>query len=101
MLSLRRARSIETEAGAKKEFKVPHTLVIISFILVIVAVATWILPAGMYERVVNDLGRTVVVDGSFQYIEQSPQGLFSLLQASLMARISAWAVGSFKVSFKL
>ena len=31
MLSLRRARSIETEAGAKKEFKVPHTLVIISF----------------------------------------------------------------------
>ena len=62
MLSLRRARSIETEAGAKKEFKVPHTLVIISFILVIVAVATWILPAGMYERVVNDLGRTVVVD---------------------------------------
>ena len=38
MLSLRRARSIETEAGAKKEFKVPHTLVIISFILVIVAV---------------------------------------------------------------
>ena len=95
MLSLRRARSIETEAGAKKEFKVPHTLVIISFILVIVAVATWILPAGMYERVVNDLGRTVVVDGSFQYIEQSPQGLFSLLQAPLEGIVGASEIIAF------
>ena len=95
MLSLRRARSIETEAGAKKEFKVPHTLVIISFILVIVAVATWILPAGMYERVVNDLGRTVVVEGSFQYIEQSPQGLFSLLQAPLEGIVGASEIIAF------
>lgn len=65
------------------EFKVPHTLVIISFILIVVAVATWVFPAGTYERIVNDLGRTVVVDGSFTYVDQTPQGIFSLLQAPL------------------
>ena len=81
MLSLRKTKVQQSEE--RREFKVPHTLVIISFILAIVAVATWFFPAGSYDRVVNDLGRTVVVDGSFQYIEQSPQGLFALLQAPL------------------
>ena len=77
MLSLRKTKVQQSEE--RREFKVPHTLVIISFILAIMAVATWVFPAGSYDRVVNDLGRTVVVDGSFKYIEQSPQGLFALL----------------------
>ena len=95
MLSIRRTKSIATDSNTKKEFKVPHTLVIISFILVIVAVGTWVFPAGTYERIVNDLGRTVVVDGSFQYIEQSPQGLFSLLQAPLEGMMAASEIIAF------
>ncbi len=93
MLSLRKARAQEREGT--KEFKVPHTLVIISFILVIVAVATWILPAGAYERVVNDAGRTVVVDGSFSYVDQTPQGIFSLLQAPLEGIMGASEIIAF------
>ena len=57
MLSLRKPRVDGKEET--KEFKVPHTLVIVTFILVIVALATWILPAGTYERIVNDAGKTV------------------------------------------
>ena len=83
MLSLGRERSRTGEVGATKEFKVPHTLVIISFIMIIIAVLTWVLPGGTYERVVNDMGRTVVVDGSFSYIGQQPQGLFNVLQAPI------------------
>lgn len=93
MLSLRKTKVQQSEE--RREFKVPHTLVIISFILAIVAVATWFFPAGSYDRVVNDLGRTVVVDGSFQYIEQSPQGLFALLQAPLGGIMAASEIIAF------
>ncbi|MBP3907540.1 MAG: YfcC family protein [Turicibacter sp.] len=93
MLSLRKTKVQQSEE--RREFKVPHTLVIISFILAIVAVATWFFPAGSYDRVVNDLGRTVVVDGSFQYIEQSPQGLFALLQAPLEGIMAASEIIAF------
>lgn len=93
MLSLRKPKVQQSEG--KREFKVPHTLVIISFILAIVAVATWFFPAGSYDRVVNDLGRTVVVDGSFKYIEQTPQGLFALLQAPLEGIMAASEIIAF------
>ena len=93
MLSLRKTKVQQSEE--RREFKVPHTLVIISFILAIMAVATWVFPAGSYDRVVNDLGRTVVVDGSFKYIEQSPQGLFALLQAPLEGIMAASEIIAF------
>lgn len=93
MLSLKRAKTNEKEGT--KEFKVPHTLVIISFILAIVAMATWVLPAGAYERIINDAGRSVVVDGSFSYVEQTPQGIFSLLQAPLEGMMGASEIIAF------
>lgn len=93
MLSLKRAKTHEKEGT--KEFKVPHTLVIISFILAIVAVSTWVLPAGAYERIINDAGRSVVVDGSFSYVEQTPQGIFSLLQAPLEGMMGASEIIAF------
>ena len=93
MLSLRKTKVQQSEE--RREFKVPHTLVIISFILAIMAVATWVFPAGTYDRIVNDLGRTVVVDGSFQYIDQSPQGLFALLKAPLEGIMAASEIIAF------
>ena len=93
MLSLRKPRVDGKEET--KEFKVPHTLVIVTFILVIVALATWILPAGTYERIVNDAGKTVVVDGSFAYVDQTPQGLFSVLQAPINGIVGAAEIIAF------
>ncbi len=63
--------------------KVPHTLVLISCILLFVAMATYIIPGGAYERFVNETGRELVVDGSFQLIENQPQGLFEVLKAPI------------------
>lgn len=72
---------------SKKEsrfkFRVPHTLVLISVIMVLVAVATYIVPGGAYEKIVNDQDRTVVVEGSFQYIESNPQGIVEVLKAPI------------------
>lgn len=38
---------------------------------------------GAYEKVVNEAGKTVVVDGSIKYVESQPQGIFEVLQAPI------------------
>ena len=64
--------------------KVPHTLVLISIILVLVAIATYIVPGGAYERFVDEVtNRTLVVDGSYALVENEPQGFFDVLMAPI------------------
>lgn len=64
----------------KKTFKIPHTYVILGIIIVIMAVLTWIVPAGEFDRVVDEAsGRTLVVPGSYHEVEGNPVGLFRLL----------------------
>ena len=56
--------------------KVPHTYTIISVIILICALLSWIIPAGEYAREVinvNGAERTVIVNGSFHAVEKSPQ----------------------------
>ncbi|PLX14530.1 MAG: short-chain fatty acid transporter, partial [Marinilabiliales bacterium] len=56
--------------------KFPHTYVIIFFLIIIAAFATWIVPGGEYERqtkIVNDVERTVIDKESFHYIDSQPQ----------------------------
>jgi len=56
--------------------KFPHTYVIIFFLIVIAAIATWIVPGGEYNRetkIVNNIERTVIDKESFHYIENQPQ----------------------------
>lgn len=56
--------------------KIPHTFVIIGFIILICGVLTWFIPAGEYnyETVsINGIDRSVVIDGSFHKVESSPQ----------------------------
>ena len=69
--------------GRWSNFKVPHTLSLIVMIMIFVAIATYFVPAGAYEKVVNEAGRTVVVEGSFKYVESNPQGIFQLLKAPI------------------
>mgnify|MGYP000847043204 CR=1 FL=1 len=64
--------------------KVPHTLVIIFSIIILMAIATYIVPGGAYERVVKEVNgqsRTVVLNGSFTFVENESQGLFQVMQA--------------------
>ena len=59
-----------------KKGKIPHTFVIIFFIIVIGAILTWFIPGGEYEReTVMDSGvkREVVKSGSFEYTKNDPQ----------------------------
>ena len=82
MLSSQKKRD-NSDGVMKKEMKMPHTLIIISAIIILVSIATYFVPGGAYERVVNEAGKTVVVDGTFSYVESNPQGIFEVLQAPL------------------
>jgi uncharacterized ion transporter superfamily protein YfcC len=58
------------------KFTVPHNLVIVFSIVIAAAVLTWIIPGGRYERetvTVNGVERSVIVNGSFKYVDSQPQ----------------------------
>jgi uncharacterized ion transporter superfamily protein YfcC len=60
----------------KLKFSIPHNLVIVFSIVIIAAILTWIIPGGKYERkpvTVNGVERSVIVNGSFHYVENQPQ----------------------------
>lgn len=56
--------------------KIPHTYTIISSILIICAVLSWIIPAGEYNRhtvEINGAARTLIIDHSYHAVEPTPQ----------------------------
>jgi uncharacterized ion transporter superfamily protein YfcC len=60
-----------------KKRNIPHTYVIVFFIVVFAAILTWVMPAGQFERTGKEYDgktREVIVPGSFVYLEEgSPQ----------------------------
>ncbi len=66
---------------AKKGFKVPHTFIILTVFIIIMAVLSYIIPAGVYERMIGSDGRSIVDPSTFHYIERTPVSLMQLLTA--------------------
>jgi uncharacterized ion transporter superfamily protein YfcC len=59
-----------------KKIKIPHTYVIVFFIIIIAGVLTWIIPGGTFEREiikVNGIDREIIKNNSFHYIGNTPQ----------------------------
>ncbi len=59
-----------------KKRKIPHTYVIVFFIIVFSAVLTWFVPGGEFQRqakVVNGVEREIIVNNSFEYTQNNPQ----------------------------
>ena len=74
----------------KKQFKFPHTYVILFMVIIIAVVATYFIPAGEFDRVINEAtGRTVAAAGTYHRVEQSPVGLFDLFVDVQKGMISA------------
>ncbi len=69
----------------KRKWKIPNTFVIVYSIILLAAMATWIVPGGHFDREIVDKGgmkREVLVKDSFQYQENSPQ-IFAVFEAPL------------------
>jgi len=67
-----------------KKKKIPHTYVIVFYIIIFAAVLTWVIPGGVFEReVISVQGneREVIVQESFHYVESNAQSweIFSAL----------------------
>jgi len=70
------------------KLKAPNTFLIIFSLLIIVAVLTWIIPAGEYER--TELhGRQVVQADSFTFTESNPQNIDDVLLAPIRGFVDA------------
>lgn len=61
---------------SKKKRQIPNTYVIVFFIVIFAAIATWITPGGSFEREtisVNGVERSLVVKDSYHLSESNPQ----------------------------
>ncbi len=68
--------------------KLPHTLIIVSIILILFLVLTWIIPSGEFQR--NEFnGRQVVVPGTYHTVDPKPQGFTELFTAPIKGMMSA------------
>ena len=65
-------------------FRFPSAFTILFALIILVAALTWIIPAGLYERVPSEaLGKDVPVAGSYAATEANPQGLFDVILAPI------------------
>ncbi|WP_019121663.1 YfcC family protein [Brevibacillus massiliensis] len=61
--------------------RVPHVFVILFCVIVLAAVATWLVPAGEYDRAPDANGRMIAVAGSYHQTDSSPAGFMSIFQS--------------------
>lgn len=72
---------IQTEAKkqpSKPKFKMPDAYVLLFFIALLCAIATYFVPAGEFKRVTNGTV-TTTIPGSYHSVPQSPVGFVSFL----------------------
>ena len=74
----------EEKGGFFANFKFPSAYTILFALIALVALMTWIVPAGQYDRVMNeDLGKEVPVTGTYHAVESNPQGVVDVLLAPI------------------
>lgn len=78
----------------KKKFTMPNTLTIIFLLIIVMAILTWIVPSGSFERADVD-GRMVVVAGTYEKVSSNPQGIADVFTAPINGFIDAAEVVGF------
>jgi uncharacterized ion transporter superfamily protein YfcC len=73
-----------SEPDADLQSRFPTAYTILFLLIVLVAALTWVIPAGQYDRAMNEeIGREVAVPGTFQTVESNPQGPIDVLMAPI------------------
>ncbi|MDD5935494.1 MAG: YfcC family protein, partial [Clostridiales bacterium] len=75
-----------------KRFKMPTAYTIMLIIIIVMAILTWIIPAGAYEYT-PDSGEPIT--GSYHQIAQNPQGIGDIVLAPIQGFIDAIEVSTF------
>ena len=62
--------------------KALNPMVLLAIIIIVCAIATYLVPAGQYDRVLDPVTEREIVDpNTFHYVEQNPVGLFPLFKS--------------------
>ena len=69
----------------KNKFRMPTAYTILFLLIILVAVATWFIPAGAYEYADG-----VPVTGSYHAVSQNPQGAGAVLTAAFHGFLTRW-----------
>lgn len=65
-----------------RKFQLPHTYVIICCVILLAAIGTYLIPAGVYDRIESPVtGKMVVDPASYHFVEKSPISPFNLFKA--------------------
>lgn len=68
---------------AKKGFKMPSSYTVLMIIIAIMAILTWIIPAGQYDA--DKSGN--LITGTYKTVAQNPQGIWDVLMAPIRAML--------------
>jgi uncharacterized ion transporter superfamily protein YfcC len=63
-----RAKAAENKWS--QSIRVPHTLALLFAIMIVALIATWLMPQGRFETVVNERGRQIVLPGTYALVEE-------------------------------
>ena len=74
-------------------FRVPHPLVLLTGCIILASIASYVLPAGEFERSMDEeTGTIAVVAGTYQQVEQTPVNLFLAMVALPRGMVDAGGV---------
>ena len=74
----------DKKTGFFARLKFPSAYSILFILIALVALLTWVIPAGQYQREMNqDLGREVPITGTYQTVEANPQGIVDVFLAPI------------------
>lgn len=67
----------------KKGFKLPSSYTILILIIAVMAIMTWIIPAGQYQK--DEAGKFIT--GTYEAVKQNQQGIWDVLMAPIRAML--------------
>ena len=73
----------------KNVFQMPNSFALLFIIIAVMAILTYLIPAGQFERIEGATGRLEVIPGSYQLIEKTPATIFDIFLAIPEGIISA------------
>ncbi|WP_170406111.1 YfcC family protein [Ruegeria arenilitoris] len=77
------------------KFKFPTAFTILFILIAVVAALTWVIPAGEYERQMNEaLGSEAPVPGTYHEVDANPQGITSVILAPIAGMYDPSLLGS-------
>ncbi|MBP9510169.1 MAG: YfcC family protein [Fusobacteriaceae bacterium] len=79
----------------KKKFQMPSSYTILFILIVIVAILTWIVPAGVYQYVDPEASKLVPIPGTYQPTDSNPQGLWEIIGAPIKGFADAQDIALF------